>query len=161
MPPGTSSGCFFLYLWPRGVSIAARLPLVPDGGGCSLHAVCRLLLLRSTGCRHTGFSSCGLRALEHAGFMSCTSQAPELGLRSCGTQAWLLRSLWGLPGPEIELVSPALVGEFLSTASPGKPLGLDFFTDPQSNPGDGRGKNQRDVSILRKDRRAKGAGLQA
>lgn len=40
--------------------------------GCSLHAVCWLLLLRSMGSRHTGFSSCGLWALERAGFMSCT-----------------------------------------------------------------------------------------
>ena len=107
---------------------------------CAGFSLRGLLLLRSTGSRHTGFSCCGLRALEHAGFTSCNSQAPELGLCSCGTQAWLLCSLWGLPGPEIEPVSPALAGEFLSTAPPGKPLGLDFFTEPQSNPGDGRGE---------------------
>ena len=106
---------------------------------CAGFSLRGLLLLRSTGSRHTGFSCWGLRALERAGFMSCDSQAPELGLRSCGTQAWLLRSLWGLPRPEIEPVFPALA-EFLSTAPPGKPLGLDFFTEPQSNPGDGRGE---------------------
>ena len=40
-----------------------------------------------------GFSSCGSRALEHK-------------LNSCGTGAWLLRGMWGLPRPEIEPESP-------------------------------------------------------
>ena len=30
--------------------------------------------------------------------------------------------MWGLPGPEIESVSPALAGGFLTTAPPGKSL---------------------------------------
>ena len=38
-----------------------------------------------------------------------------LGLRlsSCGMQAWLLRSMWDLPGAGIEPVSPVLAGGFL------------------------------------------------
>ena len=56
-----------------------------------------------------GLSSCGLRAIEHK-------------LSSCGTWALLLHSMWDLPGPGIEPVSPALAGRFLTTAPPGKPL---------------------------------------
>ena len=61
-----------------------------------------LLLLRSTGSRYVGFSSCGTRAL-------------------------LLCSMWDLPGPGLEPVSPALASGFLTTAPPGKPLLLIFF----------------------------------
>ena len=55
-----------------------------------------------------GLSSCGLRALEHR-------------LSSCGAWASLLRSMWDLPGPGLEPVSPALAGRFLTTEPPGKP----------------------------------------
>ena len=60
-----------------------------------------------------GLSSCGSRALEHR-------------LSSCGARAQLLRSMWDLPRPGLEPVSPALAGGFLTTASPGKP-GLQFL----------------------------------
>ena len=43
------------------------------------------------------------------------------GLRSCGAQAQLLRSRWGLPGPGVEPESPALPGGFRSSGPPGKP----------------------------------------
>ncbi|KAJ8788368.1 hypothetical protein J1605_000424 [Eschrichtius robustus] len=44
----------------------------------------------------------------------------EHRLSSCGTQTYLLRSMWDLPGPGIEPVSPALAGGFLTTVPPGK-----------------------------------------
>ena len=56
-----------------------------------------------------GLSSCGLRALERR-------------LSSCGAWASLLYSMWDLPGPGLEPVSPALAGGFLTTVWPGKPL---------------------------------------
>ena len=56
-----------------------------------------LLLLQSTGSRWAGFSSCG----------SWTS---------------LPLSMWGLPGPGMEPVSPALAGRLLTTGPPGKSL---------------------------------------
>ena len=62
-------------------------------------------MLRSTGSRHMGFSSCG-------------SQGLECRLSSCGAWAYLLRSMWDLPGPGLEPVSPALAGRFLTTAPP-------------------------------------------
>ena len=58
-------------------------------------------------------SSCGLRALEHR-------------FSGCGARAQLLRSMWDLPGPGLEPVSPALAGRFLTTAPPGKSL-FDFL----------------------------------
>ena len=70
-------------------------------------------MLWSTGSRHAGFSSCGSWALE------CR-------LTSCGALAQLLRSMWDLPEPGLEPVSPALAGGFLTTVPPGKPTNLVF-----------------------------------
>ena len=61
-----------------------------------------LLLLQSTGSRLAG------------------SEVLVHGLSICGAQASLPRSMRNLPGPEIEPVSPALAGGFLSTAPLGK-----------------------------------------
>ena len=43
-------------------------------------------------------------------------------LSNCGPRAQLLRSMWDLPRPGLEPVSPALAGRFSTTAPPGKPL---------------------------------------
>ena len=42
-------------------------------------------------------------------------------LSSCGSQAQLLCSMWDLPRPGLEPMSPALAGRFSTTAPPGKP----------------------------------------
>ena len=42
-------------------------------------------------------------------------------LSSCGSRAQLPRSMWDLPRPGLEPVSPALAGRFSTTAPPGKP----------------------------------------
>ena len=74
---------FLLYLfifWFCWVFVAARVlsPVAASGGYSSLRcagfSLQWLLLLRSMGSRHVGFSSCGMRALERR-------------LSSCGTQA--------------------------------------------------------------------------
>ena len=44
------------------------------------------------------------------------------GFRSWGAGAWLLPGMWNLSRPGIEPMSPALVGEFLTTGVPGKSL---------------------------------------
>ena len=94
----------------RGLSLVAV-----NGGYSSLRCagflLRWLLLLRSTGSRRTGFSSCGSRALERR-------------LSSCGARAQLLRGTWDLPGPGLEPVCPALTGRFLTTAPPGKSYSL-------------------------------------
>ena len=48
-------------------------------------------------------------------------------LSSCGSRAQLLRSMWDLPRPGFEPVSPALAGRFSTTAPPGKPYPLKDF----------------------------------
>ena len=75
----------------------------------------------------SGFSFCGARALGRVGFSSCGSRALEHRLSSCGPRAYVLRSLWNLPGPGLEPVSPALAGGFLTTAPPGKSRHAWFF----------------------------------
>ena len=70
------------------------------------------------------FSSCGEQGLLFVavrGLSSCGTQAVERTLSSCGTWAWLLHSMWDLPGPGIEPMSPALAGRFLTTVPPGSP----------------------------------------
>ena len=58
----------FIYLWLRWVFVVARrLSLAVESGGysslrCVGFSLRWLLLLRSTGSRHVGFSSCGSRA---------------------------------------------------------------------------------------------------
>ena len=105
----------FIYLWLHWVFVAAcGLTLVTVSRGysslwCTGFSLRWLLLLRSTGSRRAGFSSCGSRALQRR-------------LSSCGARAQLLRSMWDLPGPGLEPVSHALAGGFLTTASPGKSL---------------------------------------
>ena len=70
----------FIYFWLHWVFIAVhRLSLVAASGGysalrCTGFSMWWFLLLRSTGSRCAGFSSCGSQALKHR-------------LSSCGTQA--------------------------------------------------------------------------
>ena len=92
---------FIFYFWLRWVFVTAcGLSLVVASRGysslrCAGFSLQWLLLLRSMGSRHTGFSSCGAWAL-------------------------LLRGMWDPPGPGLEPVSPALAGGFLITVPPGK-----------------------------------------
>ena len=132
----------FIYLfihsfiiWLRWVFVAAhRLSLVAASGSyswlwCVGFSLRWLLLLWSTGSRHVGFSSCGTRAsvvVAHR-LSSCGSWALERRLRSCGVWTYLLNGMWDLPRPGLEPVSPALAGGFLTTAPPGKSLGMYFL----------------------------------
>ena len=92
---------FFFFFWLCWIFVAAHgLSVVALSEGysslrCAGFSLQWLLLLRSTGFRRVGFSS-------------------------CGTRAQLLRGMWDLPGPGIEPMSPALAGGFLTTAPPGK-----------------------------------------
>ena len=77
-------------------------------------------------CCTQAFSSCGKQGLlfvaVHVLLIACCgAQAPgRVGFSSCGFWAELLRSMWDLPGPELEPMFPALAGEFLTTVPPGK-----------------------------------------
>ena len=76
-------------------------------GGYSLVVVHRLLIAVAS------------LVTEH-GLQACKWVAAAWRLSSCGVWASLLCSMWNLPGPGFEPVSPALTGGFLSTALPGK-----------------------------------------
>ena len=52
-------------------------------------------------------------------------------LSNCGSRAQLLRSMWDLPRPGLEPVSPALAGRFSTTAPPGKPY-INILIFPSS-----------------------------
>ena len=104
---------YLLFIFGCVGSVAARgLSLVAASRGyfslqCTGFSLQWLLLLRSTGSRRMGFSSCGMWALERR-------------LSSCGARAQLLRGMWDLPGPGIKPMSPVLAGGFLTTAPSGK-----------------------------------------
>ena len=49
-------------------------------------------------------------------------------LSNCGSRAQLLRGMWDPPRPGREPVSPALAGRFSTTAPPGKPLDISFYS---------------------------------
>ena len=119
----------YFYFWLCWVFIAVhRLSLVGASGGhsllwCTDFSLRCLLLLRSTGSRHVGFSSCDSWAsvVVARGLSSCGLRALERRLSSCGARASLLCGMWDLPRPGLEPVSPALAGGFLTTAPSGKP----------------------------------------
>ena len=81
------------------------------------------------------FSSCGERGplfimvcgpLTVVASLVAEHRLQTRRLSSCGSRAQLLRSMWDLPRPRLEPVSPALAGRFPTTAPPGKPLKYKF-----------------------------------
>ena len=62
-----------------------------------------------------------MRASHCGGFSCCRARALDRGLSTSDAWAQLLCGMWDLPGPGLEFMSPALAGEFLTTAPPGKP----------------------------------------
>ena len=79
------------------------------------------------------FSSCGKRGplfiavrgpLTVAASLVAEHKLQTRRLSSCGSQALLLRSMWDLPRPGFEPVSPALAGRFSTTVPPGKPCNI-------------------------------------
>ena len=77
-----------------------------------------------------GFSCCGARAVGAQASVVVAS-----GLSSCGARVQLLHSMWDLPGPWIEPVTPALAGGFLTTAPSGKSRERDLnrISQPSSS----------------------------
>ena len=67
-----------------------------------------------------GSSCCRAQALGYVGFGTCSNQALECWLSSCGIRAYLPGSMWNLPEAGIKPVSPALAGRFLTSGAPGK-----------------------------------------
>ena len=109
----------FFYLFNLFILFLAALGL-----RCCMRAFCGLSLVAASGDYSSlwcaGFSLRWL-LLWRVGFSSCGTQAVERKLSSCGARAQLLCSMWDLPRPGLEPMSPALAGRFLTTAPPGKP----------------------------------------
>ena len=92
--------------------------------GCAGSSLLRGLLSSCAQASHCGgLSCCRARALCSQ-TSSCSSRALEHRLGSCGAWAQLLWAMWDLPGPGLELASPALEGE--------DPLPLRHQESPQA-----------------------------
>ena len=85
-----------LYLSMAVLGLCCSLGFISSCGEQGLHSCCGA---RASRC--SGFSCSGARVLERAGFSSC--------------------SMWDLPRPGIEPLSPALAGWFFSAEPPEKP----------------------------------------
>ena len=109
-----------------GLCCCVGFSLVAVSRGCSLlecvgFSLWLLFLLGRTGCRVCQHSNCGGLVVVAHELSSCSSQAPGHRLSGCGVRAQLLCSMWDLPRPGTEPVSPALAGRFFTTEPPGKP----------------------------------------
>ena len=87
-------------------------------------AVCGLLIVVASLCCRAQALGTWAAVVVACGLSICGSWVLERRLSSHGTQTQLLCGMWDLPGPGLELVSPALAGGFLTTAPPGKSLYL-------------------------------------
>ena len=91
---------------------------------CLRHSVFFGFLLIELGfcCCARAFSSCGMQASHCGGFSCCRARA----LEPVGSAVVAHRlscpecSMWNLPGPGIEPMSPALAGGFITNGPPGK-----------------------------------------
>ena len=81
------------------------------------------------------FSSCGKQGplfiavrwpLTIAASLVAEHSLQTRRLSNCGSWAQLLCSMWDLPGPGLEPVSPALAGRLSTTAPPGKTSEVDL-----------------------------------
>ena len=79
-------------------------------------------------CCTWAFSRCGkggaplwysLQAFHCSNFSGGARALEQMGVSSCSPWALLFPSMWDLPGPEIEPVSPVLAGRFVTTGPPG------------------------------------------
>ena len=102
-----------LSLAALGLRCCARAFSSCSEQGLLLVAVCGLLIVMAS------------LVVEHR--LQVRRWALEHGLSSCGAQAQLLCSMWDLPRPGIEHMSPALAGGFLTTAPPRKSLYSFYF----------------------------------
>ena len=73
--------------------------------------------------------SCCAPASPDGGLSCCRAHAlGPFGLRGWGPRAYLFHSMWGLPGPGVEPMFPALGGGFLTTGWSGKSCVNSLFT---------------------------------
>ena len=107
----------FMCSFPKYISFSA-----PSGSGFFCDCVGSLLLHGlSLVAASGGYSAVAVHWLLIAVASRCRAQALDHRPSSCGTQAWLLHSMWDLPRLGLEPMSPALAGGFFTTEPPGTP----------------------------------------
>ena len=116
----------YLFLAALGLRCYARAFSSCGERGLLFIAVCRLLIAVAFPCGARALGAPASVAVTRS-FSSCGSWALERRLSSCGTRTYLLRSMWDLPAPGLEPMSPALAGGFLTTMPPGKSLHALFY----------------------------------
>ena len=125
--------CLFVFLIITVVGTCYMLGPVLSTSMYVCMYVCIYLFMAVLGLRFCAraFSSCGKRGplfiavrgpLTIAASLVAEHRLQSCRLSSCGSRAQLLRSMWDLPRPGLEPVSPALAGRLSTTAPPGKPL---------------------------------------
>ena len=111
---------FLFFLAALGLHCCARASSSCGEWGPLFVAVRGLLIAVASLVAEHGPQSARASVVAVHGLSSCSTQALERRLSSCGSRVQLLCGMWNLPGPGIQLVSPALAGGFLTTAPPGK-----------------------------------------
>ena len=103
----------FIYLFTFFCAGSSVLPglcsLVADSRGYSLVACTGLSLWRLPLLQGTGFRA---QRLQQFCRVSSVVAVPRLRLHDCGTQVYLLHSVWDFPGSGIKPASLALAGRF-------------------------------------------------
>ena len=102
-----------------GLCCCTDIALVAARRGYSLVKGLRLFVEAVSLFAEHGFLGPGASIVAASGVSSCSSQALDHRLNSCGTR--LFHSMWDLPRSGTEPVSPALAGGFFTTELPGKP----------------------------------------
>ena len=114
---------FHLLLAELGLCCCAGFCLVSASRGCSLVALCGLLIQGGFSCcgsralGRTGFSSCGMRA------SSCGSQALEHGLNSCGgcmglVGPWYVGSSWVRDWTHVPCIGRLILYQLVTREAP-------------------------------------------
>ena len=107
-PPHNKFIYLFIYLFMAALGLHCCMRAFSSCGERGLLFCC------GAGASHCHGFSCGAQPLGARasvvvahGLSSCGSRAVERRLSSCGARAELLRSLWDLPRPGLEPMSPA------------------------------------------------------
>ena len=115
-----------LFLGALGLCCYVVFFLVVASRGYSLVVGCRLLIVVASLVGKHGLWGVQASVIAARELSSCSSQAQEHRFSGCGTQAYLPCSMWDLPDPGIEPMSPALAGGYLMTEPARKPP-IRFF----------------------------------
>ena len=111
----------YLFLAVLGLWSCWDSSLAMESGDCYLVvAGCIFTAVSSLLAEH-GLQGTLASVVTAPGLSSCSSQALEHRLSTCGTRAQLFHGMWDLCRPGLKPVSFALHGRFFTTQSKGKP----------------------------------------